>query len=100
MATKRKRHIVETGTVPELPRHVRLHFSDQRKAWAVLAPERVLWPDEISLEILRRCDGRASAGEIIAGLCAEYDAPPAEVERDVLGFLQEWTDDMLLSSRA
>jgi pyrroloquinoline quinone biosynthesis protein D len=100
MPTSRQRITVGPGTVPRLPRYVRLKFSDVRNAWAVLAPERVLWPDEISLEILKRCDGRSSAAEIVAGLSAEYNAQPDEVEQDVLAFLQEWTDEMLIRCEA
>ena len=96
MPTTRKRLVVDQQSIPALPRHVRLKFSETRNAWAVLAPERVLWPDEISLEILKRCDGKSSAAEIVAGLCTDYNAPPAEVEKDVWGFLQEWTDEMLI----
>ena len=96
MPTARQRIQVDKRSIPALPRHVRLKFSETRDAWAVLAPERVLWPDEISLEILKRCDGRSSAAEIVAGLCADYNAPPEEVENDVMSFLQQWTDEMLI----
>ena len=44
---------------PSLPRHVRIQFDPVRQAFAVLSPERVFWPNEISLDILRRCDGRS-----------------------------------------
>jgi pyrroloquinoline quinone biosynthesis protein D len=100
MATNRKRIVVDPQSIPALPRHVRLKFSENRKAWAILAPERVLWPDEVSLEILKRCNGQSSAAEIVAGLCADYNAPPAEVEKDVMNFLQEWTDEMLVHCQA
>ncbi|HSM41128.1 MAG TPA: pyrroloquinoline quinone biosynthesis peptide chaperone PqqD [Afifellaceae bacterium] len=100
MPTNRQRATVERGTVPYLPRHVRLKFSEIRNAWAVLAPERVLWPDEISLEILKRCNGKSTAAEIIADLCNDYNAPPSEVEKDVLDFLQEWRDEMLIGCEA
>ncbi len=39
--------------------------------------------------IWARLDGHTSLGEIAAALAAEYDAPPGEIERDVLGLVQE-----------
>lgn len=35
---------------PVLPRHARLKFDDTRQRWVILAPERVLAPDEIAVE--------------------------------------------------
>ena len=49
---------------PSLPRHVRLHFDPLRQAWALLSPEKVLWPDEVSLSILRLCDGERDISTI------------------------------------
>ena len=40
MPTVRERLIVDQQSIPALPRHVRLKFSETRDAWAVLAPER------------------------------------------------------------
>jgi hypothetical protein len=36
-----------------------------------------------------RLDGHTSLGEIAAALATEYDAPLGEIERDVLGLVQE-----------
>jgi pyrroloquinoline quinone biosynthesis protein D len=87
---------VSPGATPSLPRHVRIQFDPVRRAFAVLSPERVLWPDEISLDILRRCDGRSTLGAIITDLAALYDAPEEEVARDVTDFVQEWADKLLV----
>jgi pyrroloquinoline quinone biosynthesis protein D len=81
---------------PRLPRHVRLHFDGVRQAWALLSPEKVLWPDETSLDILRRCDGEASVADLAAALADEYGADADEVETDVLAFVQDWSDNMVL----
>lgn len=99
MSPRRSRTIVDDTTRPFLPRHVRLHHCPVRKAWAVLAPERVYWPDEISLDILRKCDGETPAGGIVDLLAAEYDAPADEIRADVVGFLQEYSDRLLLHCR-
>jgi len=63
-APHRERAIVDAEARPRLPRHVRLHFDEMRQAWALLSPEKVLWPDETSLAILRLCDGQTSVDAI------------------------------------
>ncbi len=63
----------------------------------MLSPEKVFWPNEISLDILRRCDGRSTVGAIVAGLAADYDAEEEAVAADVVAFLQEWSDKLLVS---
>jgi pyrroloquinoline quinone biosynthesis protein D len=90
------RPVPTAGTKPRLPRHVRLHYDPLRKAWALLSPEKVLWPDEASLSILTRCDGDHTIAEISAELAAEYDADAAEIEADVRAFVQDWSDRMVL----
>ena len=60
------RAIVEGGSLPRLPRHVKMRFDKARDRWVVLAPERVLMPDETALEVLQRCDGETSVNAIVA----------------------------------
>lgn len=96
MTALRERYMVSRQSKPSLPGHVRLQFDPVRQAWAVLSPERVFWPNDVSLDILRRCDGETTVAEIISGLAAEYDAPEEAVAADVLAFLQEWTDKLLV----
>ena len=98
ITTTRKRLIVSDGTKPRLPSHVRLRHDKVRGAWALLSPEKVMWPDEISLDILRRCDGTAAAGEIVTALAADYDAEPEMVRTDVMEFLQTWADRRLVTA--
>ena len=90
------RPIATSESVPRLPRHVRLHFDPVRQAWALLSPEKVLWPDEVSLSILRLCDGQRSIASISKGLAVEYEADAQEIETDVLAFAQDWSDRMVL----
>lgn len=96
MTAQRQRAMVSLRSVPSLPKHVRIQFDPVRQAFAVLSPEKVFWPNEISLDILRRCDGRAAVEQIIADLAVEYDAEAAEVAADVTAFLQEWSDKLLV----
>jgi pyrroloquinoline quinone biosynthesis protein D len=96
MTALRERAMVSPRSVPSLPKHVRVQFDPVRQAFAVLSPEQVFWPNDISLDILRRCDGRSSVGRIIADLAAEYDAAEEDVAADVTAFLQEWSDRLLV----
>jgi pyrroloquinoline quinone biosynthesis protein D len=96
MMAPRERAIVSSRSAPSLPRHVRIQYDPVRQAFAVLSPEKVFWPNEISLDILRRCDGRSSVERIIADLAADYDADPQDVAADVVAFLQEWSDKLLV----
>ncbi len=92
----RERSLVSASSIPSLPRHVRIQLDPVRKAYAVLSPEKVFWPNEISLDILRRCDGRACVSEIVTGLACEYDARAEDISEDVVAFLQEWADKLLV----
>ncbi|MER8752952.1 pyrroloquinoline quinone biosynthesis peptide chaperone PqqD [Mesorhizobium sp. M1050] len=96
MMALRERAIVSLRSVPSLPKHVRIQYDPVRQAFAVLSPEKVFWPNEISLDILRRCDGRSTVGHIIAGLAADYEAEQEVVAADVIAFLQEWSDKLLV----
>lgn len=77
------------AAVPKLPRGVRLRYDEARSEWMLLAPERILKPDEIALEILKRCDGTATLDEIIDSLSAEFGAERSEVASDVRAFLSD-----------
>jgi len=96
MDDRRERAIISGASPPSLARHVRLQFDPVRGAWAVLSPERIFWPNEIGLDILRRLDGHRNVNTITRDLAAEYDAEPDEVGADVIAFLQEWSDRLLV----
>jgi pyrroloquinoline quinone biosynthesis protein D len=86
------RAIIEDGSLPRLPRHVKMRFDQRRNRWIVLAPERVLMPDEIAVEILKRCDGETSFRAIVEGLAAVYEARADEIGEDVAEMLQDLAD--------
>ena len=96
MNARRERAVVSTASVPRLPSHVRIQFDPVRQAHAVLSPEKVFWPNEVSLDILRRCDGKTSVDAIVSDLARVYDAPREELAGDVFAFLQEWSDKLLV----
>lgn len=96
MSAQRQRALLTTLSKPSLPKHVRIRFDPVRQAHAVLSPERVFWPNEISLDILRRCDGATTVAGIVEDLAAQYAADAAEIADDVTSFLQEWSDRLLV----
>ena len=57
--------------------------------YCLLAPERVMMPDETALEILRHCNGRTSLGSIIDELAAAYDADRQVIADDVCRMVEE-----------
>jgi pyrroloquinoline quinone biosynthesis protein D len=86
------RVLIGATSIPRLPRHIKLHFDAARQRWVLLAPERVLVPDEIAMEILKRCNGIAPVAAIVDSLADEFKAPREEVERDVIELLQDLAD--------
>ncbi|MBI5265418.1 MAG: pyrroloquinoline quinone biosynthesis peptide chaperone PqqD [Bradyrhizobium sp.] len=92
------RHIsVSEASRPVLPRHARLKFDETRQVWVILAPERVLAPDEIAVEVLQLCDGQRSVGEVIDQLAAKYAAPREAILTDVITMLQDLADKGFLT---
>jgi pyrroloquinoline quinone biosynthesis protein D len=78
---------ISGDAIPRLPRGVRLRYDDVRSEWMLLAPERILKPDGVALEILKRCDGKATLDAIIDDLALAFGAERDEVGRDVREFL-------------
>ena len=66
---------VSEASRPKLPRHAKLKFDETRQVWVILAPERVLAPDEIAVEVLHLCDGVRNVSEMVDQLAAKYAAP-------------------------
>jgi pyrroloquinoline quinone biosynthesis protein D len=75
--------------VPTLPHGVRLRYDEARTEWVLLAPERILKPDAIALDILQRCNGTATVDEIVDALAAEFGAERSEIATDVREFLSD-----------
>lgn len=74
---------------PRLSRGVRLHEDKVRSRTVLLAPERVVTPNQSAFEILRRCDGALTFNEIVADLARTYSAEPNRVAADVEALLAE-----------
>lgn len=83
---------VNDEAVPALARGVKLRFDQARDTWVLLAPEKVLMPDQVAIEILKRCDGKASVSAIIDDLAATFAAEREQISADVRAFLQDLAD--------
>ncbi len=93
----RQRLIIDEDSVPALPARVTLRFDKARDRWVMLAAERVLMPDDIAVEILRRLGGR-SVRAIADDLAAKFEAPPETISRDVIELLQDLADKGLIET--
>jgi pyrroloquinoline quinone biosynthesis protein D len=85
--------------LPERPRlapGVRLHFDKTRDAWVLLGPERVIETEGPANDILRRCDGTRTVGQIVDELAVLYTAEPSEIARDVEDMLAELSAKRML----
>ncbi len=83
---------ISEASVPHLPRGVRLKFDKPREQWVILAPERMFVLDEISLAIIRCCDGKVTVAGVTDDLAAQYEAPRETVLNDVIALLQDLAD--------
>lgn len=98
MAALRNRHTSVTETTRAvLPRHAKLKFDETRQRWVILAPERVLAPDDIAVEILQLCDGQRDVAQIVDQLAAKYAAPRDAIGADVIAMLQDLADKGFLT---
>ena len=92
------RHIsVSEASRPVLPRHTKQKFDQTRNVWVILAPERVLAPDEIAVEVLQLCDGVRTVAGMIDQLAEKYAAPRETIEADVIAMLQDLADKGFLT---
>jgi pyrroloquinoline quinone biosynthesis protein D len=96
MASPRHITVSEASRVV-LPRHAKLKFDETRQVWVILAPERVLAPDEIAVEVLQMCDGIRNVGEIANLLAQKYAAEREAILTDVIAMLQDLADKGFLT---
>jgi pyrroloquinoline quinone biosynthesis protein D len=88
---------IATDARPRLPRGVRLMHNEAQGGWVLLAPERVFKADQIAVEIIKRCTGEATFGEIVDDLAKTFTAAPREkILADVSALLRGLADKKLL----
>jgi pyrroloquinoline quinone biosynthesis protein D len=87
------RLVVSDKSVLSLAPHIVFRFDDARQRWIILAPERLMLPDEQAIEILRLVDGKTNLAAIVDALAARYSGTPRElIARDIAAMLQDLAD--------
>jgi pyrroloquinoline quinone biosynthesis protein D len=89
---------VTAQTIPTLRRGVRRHYDTARARNVLLCPERVVLLDDIGNAITELCDGQRSVAALSQILAERYGENPAQVEADVIGFVQELVDKGLVTA--
>ena len=88
---------VEGGTTLRFPNHVKFRHDETRGRWVVLAPERLLLPDELAVEILKLIDGQRTVAVVIDYLVRRFEAPREVIAADVTALLQDLVDKGVLA---
>ena len=83
---------IKDDVIPKFPKHVRFKYNEPRKEWVILAPERLVKPDEIAVEILKLVDGKKTVKIISTELSKKFNAPANVILSDVKDMLQELSD--------
>jgi pyrroloquinoline quinone biosynthesis protein D len=96
-AGRRQRVMVSAASRPALARGRRLHHDEARGRWVIQAPERVLSPDPIAVEVLKLCDGSRTVAEVAESLATRYTAPKDRIEADIIAMLQDLADKGVVS---
>lgn len=81
--------MIAESAVPRFAPGVRLREDRARGGWVLLAPERLLIPDEHARAVLQCLDGVRCVAEIVDDLALRYGAPRAVVAADVAELLQD-----------
>jgi pyrroloquinoline quinone biosynthesis protein D len=91
-ATSPGRLIVDQQTRPYMPSYLKLRHDAGRGRWVLLAPERILTPDQTAVAVLKLCDGKTTVEDIAKALATEYSAPVEVIRADVQELLQGLAD--------
>ena len=94
--TGEPRVLIEGDAILRFAPHIRFRFDEVRQAWIVLAPERLMLPDEQAVEILKLIDGERAVDGVIDELAGRYDAPRDVIAADVIKMLQDLVDKKML----
>jgi len=87
-----QRYVIDGNATPRFPRHVKFRHDETRQCWVVLAPEKLLLPDEQAVEILKLVDGARTVDDMIDDLAKRFEAPRQLIAGDVTAMLQDLAD--------
>ena len=82
-------------THPKLSRRFRLQYEEAQTRWVLLYPEGMVQLNDSAAEILKRCDGVRSLGEIVAELERAFNAQGIQPQVESLleeGHRRGWID--------
>ena len=74
--------MIAPDATPLLPRGVRIHRCQVRKAWLLLAPERAVKLDQIAVAILQATDGDRTFTDIVEHLAETFQAAMTALAED------------------
>ncbi len=92
-----QRMIIDGSSRLHFSPHVKFRHDETRGRWVVLAPERLLLPDEPAVQILKLIDGTRGIDTIIDELARLFEAPLAVIAGDVMPLLQDLVDKGVLA---
>jgi pyrroloquinoline quinone biosynthesis protein D len=81
---------------PRLARGVRLREDRVRGGWNVLAPERVLRPNPVAVEVLKLCDGARSFDDIVSELGARFQVERERIVTDASALLVDLAEKRMV----
>ena len=84
--------IVKEDVILRFPKHVKFKYNEPRKEWVLLAPEKLVKPDNIAVEILKLVDGMKNVNDISKELSEKFVAPIDVIQKDVIVLLQSLAD--------
>ena len=88
------------SSCPAPAEHVRSRHLEQEAVVVLPDKGEVKVLNEVGARIWTLADGSRTVRDIIAALCAEFEAPPVVVEADTLKFLAELQQKGLITIRA
>ena len=91
--------MIDDRAVPFLPRGVRLHRCEVRKAWLLLAPERAVKMDQVGMAILNVLDGERTFTEVVDKLAQDFNAPRERIAEDAGKFLADLMNRRMVEIR-
>lgn len=89
--------MIDRGSTVSLRPGVRLQWEQAQQAYVLLYPEGMVTLNSSASEVLKRCDGARTVGDIITEL--KHQFPDADLASDVIDFLEVAHDEGWLRHR-